>query len=433
MLVRKWRDGAGAGLTMRMEPTVQIVGEEPALLEALVLAFKEQGFRVVEAADAAEGWRCFRREAPDLVLSELGRARLPAGIELLLRIRRASRTPVVLFATESEGGVEDAVRAVKCGADDFVVAPEVELAPRLVRVARHLTRPAPGDAAAARQLLQGQLPGSSPAIGRVRERIIALAPLCERVLVTGEPGSGRETAARALHALATPERPFVALCAAALPHLPTPPRQGSIYLRDVEQLAPMLQRAWLEQLESGARDGRFGARWVVGAEPALVARARAGMAPFDPTLARHLARFELALPSLRERPEDVPHIARVLVERAGARLGRRTRLSDEAAHRLRLEVWTGNLTELAGVIEKLVAFSSGARIEQSEVEEVIGDLRLSVESLRDYQALAERERLLEALAETGGNVSRTATMLGRSRTTIYRMAERNGVRLRRRG
>lgn len=407
-----------------MKYLVLVVGARRGLAKALKSGLSAAGYEVIEAEDGSEGWRRFRQSAPDLVFSDFT---LPDadGITLLGKVRGASETaPFVMFSNQGE--IEDVISALKSGADDFLVSEAGDISRRAVPLTRRLIRSPRG---AGQVELERRLPGRSDSMVRVRERIAALAHLSDPVLISGEAGSGRQTAARALHRLAAARHPFVVWRAEELNKLPKPPRVGSVYVQNIERLAPELQRALLDELEAG-QGGPKSLRWLVGAEPKL--DLRADTLGFNGRLVRLLGRFEVCMPALREHPEDIPQLARALAETIGKRISRRVYLNDEALSRLREEPWSENVTGLKTVIEKLVAFSTQEEIGIHEVREVLGEVRTSVESIRDQEARGRRERLLSALKQTGGHITRTAELLGCSRAAVYRMAKREGIPLRRR-
>jgi DNA-binding NtrC family response regulator len=409
-----------------MSGTVMVVDDREPLRRALAVELADAGFRVVEAADGQDAWSRFWDAAPDLVITDLVMPRSD-GIELVSRIRFHSSVPVIVFT--AQGSVEAAVTAMKSGADEFVASSEVEPA-ALVALARRLAARS-GDAPDAGALAE-RFVGESPVARRVRERITALAALREPVLVCGEPGSGRDTVARALHDLG-PARsgPFVRVERAAAGRPFDLPARGTVYLDGVDGFPPDAQHRWREGIARLlARGGALAPRFVASSLPDLANRAGSG--GVDAALAARLGRFELWLPPLRERPEDVPRVARALLERLGRELGRRgLSLEPAALARLRREPWPGNLAELASILEKLVAFATSPVIREREVQEVLAEFRLSVAGLRDRAAWDERRRLLEALSACGGNVTRAAERLGRSRAAVYRLVEKHGLPLRR--
>lgn len=399
-----------------MDPTVLVVDDRARPRRLLAEELADAGFHVLEADGGKAGWERFRRDAPDLVITDLVMPDMD-GIDLLGRIRRDSRVPVIVFTAHAS--VETAVAALKAGAQEFVAAAEDGL-DVLVAMARGCTREARARGGVDLDTL---LAGDSAAMQRVRERLRALAPLDEPVLVTGERGTGRDCVASLLHELRGGGA-FRKITAADSPKTALPFR-GTVYLDEADAFAPEALAAWMERLAV-----RPGPRFVASAGPTLQGRLARGVAAasFD----ARLLRFEVTLPPLRERPEDVPRVARTLLARFGAELGR-SDLSFEprALRRLRGESWPGNVAELAGIVEKLAAFTTARVIQRPEVDAVLAEFRLSLASLRDQGAAEERARLVQVLQETRGNVTRAAERLGRSRAAVYRLVERHGVPLRR--
>jgi transcriptional regulator of acetoin/glycerol metabolism len=129
---------------------------------------------------------------------------------------------------------------------------------------------------------------------------------------------------------------------------------------------------------------------------------------------------------------DIPILSNALALRLGRSLGRPgVRLAPAVARRLREEHWPGNVKELAGILEKLIAFSPSKQIGLGELVEILAEVKESVASIRERQGLIERQTLIEALRSSGGNVTRAAERLGRSRAAVYRLAEKHGLPLRR--
>ncbi|MAE96766.1 MAG: hypothetical protein CL910_19125 [Deltaproteobacteria bacterium] len=282
-----------------------------------------------------------------------------------------------------------------------------------------LRRDAPGPGA--------PLVGSSAVIHRVREWLWGLAPLCAPVLLAGEPGTGRWRAAHFLHEQGLhPGAPFVQVDAREGRALEAIPLRGTLFLMGLESLSDEAQARWLPLIEGTRSEARI----LASASPTLFDAITSGS--FDATLARLLTRFEVRLPSLRERMEDLPELVSHLAREVGAELGRtEASFTDGALRRLGRERWPGNLHELRRVVERLIAFTPAPRIGLREVEAVLEELRPSVADLRERQQLAERRELLELLDATGGNVAETAARMGRSRASIYRLVEKHGIALRR--
>jgi DNA-binding NtrC family response regulator len=265
----------------------------------------------------------------------------------------------------------------------------------------------------------------------VRERIAGLATLAEPVSICGEPGTGRDRVARALHDFGvTRAGEFVHVASSGRSASGRLPASATIYLDNLDRFSRDAQRYWLERLSAGGRIESPQLRVVASLSRPL--RMALDEGRVDPELAKWFLRFEISLPPLRERPEDIPVLARVLVEQLGQSLGRSdARLAPEVVQRLRREHWPGNVRELSAILEKLIAFSPTREIRLGELVGVLAEVRESVASIRERQGMIERETLIEALRSTGGNVTRTAELLGRSRPAVYRLAEKHGLPLRR--
>jgi DNA-binding NtrC family response regulator len=409
----------------KMSGTVLVVDDQRGARRALAAELEDAGFTVIEALDGQDGWDRFCRQRPDLVITDMVMPRSD-GIDLVGRIRTRSETPVIVFT--AYGTVETAVSAIKSGADEFVSSSD--LSPEgLVELVRGTLKARPtrtGD-----RDLENILPGRSESIVRVRERIAGLAPLGTPVLVRGESGTGRATIARALHDIGSrAPGEFVRLgCGTFSPRNYRVPDRGTVYLEGAERLSASAQSFWAARLVTQERGRELDtARIVASTSEDLGALTSEGR--YDTRLADALNRFEISVPPLRDRIEDIPQLAELLVGKIGRALRRNgMHLSSSAREFLKTERWPGNVEQLERVLEKAVAFSSSTEISKKSIEEVLGDLQESLASIRERRSAQDREELLKAIHETGGNISQTANMLGRSRSAVYRLIARHGIRL----
>ena len=406
-----------------MRGTVLVVDDRARPRRALAAELGDAGFTVVEASDGAEGWKAFCRHMPDVVITDLVMPRSD-GLELLTRIRSRSDVPVILFT--ARGSVQSAASAFKAGADDFVASPDVEVEELVEMVASAM-----GERQQSRELpdLAKRLAGRSEAMTRIRERVSGLAPLFTPVLVSGEPGTGRDSVARAIHELgATAGRQLSKIDAAAFVPGRRIPSDGALYLDGVESLTPEAQAHWAERLAKGEAEGsRSGIRLLASTSDHLLSRVRDGS--FNADLGAALLRFSIVLPPLRERPEDIPDVADSLVEKIGASVGRKIRLSGAAREFLSTQRWPGNVRQLQQLLERAIAFSRGRQIRRRVVEEVFAELEQTLASIREEHAIRERDAVLRAIEQTGGNISHTAELLGRSRSAVYRLIRKHGIAL----
>lgn len=273
--------------------------------------------------------------------------------------------------------------------------------------------------------LDAELIGSSAAARRLKSQLLGLAGLPFPVLFTGESGSGRRRSARALHAIGPwAEAPLLELDARApLPQGGLPAR-GAVVVANVEALPAEAQSLWSRI----ARGRALGPRLFATASAAFPLRAFDD--GFDPELAASLLRFAVQVPPLRQRRADVPELACHFARRIARELARpEQRLDESALAALREANWVGNVAELRRVVERALAFSTGDEVSGEEVAAVLGEVRVSVAVLRERHRGEERDALLRALSDHGGNIARAAQQLGRSRAALYRLAEKHGVAL----
>lgn len=397
-------------------PVVLVVDDQELPRRALRAELEEVGFRVLEAGDGREALALFREAEPDVIVTDLVMPRAD-GIDLLSAIRERSRVPVVVFTSQSS--VDSAVAALRGGADDFVVADGCdidELVARVVDAARGAAQHVPGS-------LADRLPGRHPAIRRARERLLALAPLGVPLLIAGEPGTGRDTAARAVHALGpAPSGEFLRVEGRRFERTSSFPGHGTLYLDGADELSEDAAEWWGRRLPELEREGRW--RVVASAGPGFGAGAG--------SLARRLSRFRIGLPPLRERRRDLGPVSEVLLADIAGRLGRpRPVLTPGALRLLAGQPWPRNLADLRALLERAVAYGGGTRIGEERVEELLREQRPSVAKLREQRRWHEREALLRALEESGGNISRAARRLGRSRAAVYRLIDKYRIDLER--
>ena len=408
-----------------MRSNVLVVDDRRSSRRALAAELEDAGFEVIEAEDGSHGWSRFCARTPDLVITDMVMPNSD-GIELLSRIRARSEVPVVVFT--AHGSIEAAVTALKGGADEFVASADMEAEELVGLASRLLEAAAPADLSSR---IAERILGESPAIQRVRERIAGLARLAEPVSIFGEPGTGRDTIARALHDFGvTRGGEFLRVESKGRAATGRLPESATVYLDNLDSFCLDAQRYWFERLSAGDRIQSPQMRVLASvSRPVALALDERRI---DPDLAGWFLRFEVSLPPLRERPMDIPILADALARRLAKSLGRPdARLAPEVTRRLRQEHWPGNVKELAGILEKLIAFSPSKEIRLGELVEVLAEAKESVASIRERQGLIERQTLIEALRSTGGNVTRAAERLGRSRAAVYRLAEKHGLPLRR--
>ena len=450
-----------------------IVDDEPDLRWMLRGLFEDEGFVVHEAGDGVEALARLDEAAPDVVLSDMRMPRLP-GIELLRTLRKRSPDlPVVLLSAVED--LATAVDAIKEGAFDYQAKP-FDAQRLLLTVRRAAEQHALRREVQVLRSSQGGVHldfGPSRRAQELRRHLELVAPQTSvAVLLRGESGTGKEVAARALHALSPLQNgPFVAVDCGALPEpllesqlfghekgaftgadrartgLFATADGGTLFLDELGNLPLALQAKLLRALQEravvpvgGTQPVPFRARLVCATNADLAADVAAGRFRVD--LYHRIAEFQVALPPLRERPDDIVHFARLFLAEANLELGRSVQgFTPTAELQLCRQAWPGNLRELRNGVRRAVLTSTSTEIDAPELGQDqalpqastpqpgavdAGDLPLA-ERLRLASDQLEAQILVATIASCGGNKAAAARALQIDYTTLHRKLKRHGL------
>ena len=443
-----------------MTPRVLVVDDDPGVRYTLREILVSEGLAVDEAADGAEALAKLEAHPAALVVTDL---RMPGmdGMELLRRLVARAPAPRVVVIT-AHGSERQAVEAMKAGAYDYFRKPfdneellaVVRRALEAVRLAYENERLA-GELALARTMVFASEP-----MRRLAALVARVAPRDATVLVTGESGTGKERVAEAIVAASRrADRPFVRFnCAALTPELAEAELfghakgaftgairarrglfgeadGGTILLDEVGELAPGAQAKLLRVVQDGEiravgeeRSRRVDVRVVAATHRDLAEEVRRGR--FREDLFYRLDVVHLVVPPLRERPEDVPVLARHFLARFAERFGVSPLVVPDALFdRLAGHRWPGNVRELENAVERLVALSPADGLDLSLLPGGAlspGDERVPLPLKERVQAY-ERGLVVEALREARGNRSEAARRLGISRVTLHDKLKRYGL------
>lgn len=430
-------------------PTVLIVDDEPDLLDLADLTLARMGLNAVRAASVAAALECLRARQYDLCLTDM---RLPDGdgLEIVRHIgTHAPLTPVAVIT--AYGSTDNAVAALKAGAFDYLAKPvSLEQLRSLVRTALKVPQQESSGPRKAR------LVGDSPPMRQVRAMAAKLARSQAPVVISGESGTGKEVVARLIHDLGPRVgRPFLAVNCGAIPENLMESEffgyrkgaftgadgdrdgffqaadGGTLFLDEVLDLPMSMQVKLLRAIQErsvrrvgGTAEEPVDVRIISATHQDMAAAVAGGRFRHD--LYYRLNVIDLRMPALRERREDIVPLAEFICGRL--RDGASPALAPEALAALMQYSFPGNVRELENILERALALGEG---------DVIGvaDLNLAPElptasedlPLQDYLDQVERDKIVQALAQTGGNKTAAARLLGVTFRSLRYRIERLGI------
>ncbi len=431
--------------------------DERSLQELMKLEIPRMGHRVTVCPDGLTAAAALDKESFDCLLVDLDMPGL-GGIELIAKAKELCPDADAIVLT-GKSSLETAIAALRHGAFDYLTKPcklvEIEAVLRRVQQKRKLTQQY---RALQRRLerIEGtpRLIGVSGGMERVRALIAKVASTPSTVLILGETGTGKELVARAVHeqSLRAAE-PFVAINCGALPEtlieselfghrkgaftgadehrvgLFEVANGGTIFLDEIGELPRAMQAKLLRVLES-REIRRVGENKSITVDVRVVCATHRDLpemvaaGDFREDLMYRINTFEIFLPPLRDRLDDVPELAEHLLGRFRGKAGRAGRqLSEDAIGSLKSHIWPGNVRELANVIEHATILCDDGPITAAHLPAQFNRRQLTGAaanhpgpiSLRDL----EMQAIYQALERHGGNKPKAADELGISLKTLY--------------
>ena len=442
---------------------ILLIDDDPGVRESTGRMLRAAGYTVQSVGTGEEGFELAKSDGFDVILSDM---RMPglSGIDVLRQLRDA-RVDASFIIMTGFGTVETAVEAMKLGAVDFVQKPffrdELLMRVRSAADRRQLARQV--------DLLQRQfqptasieaLIGQSRGMQKVKDLIQRAAAAQGTVLITGETGTGKELAARAIHAQSPrASRPFVAVNCAALTEslleaelfghvkgaftgaagaragLIEHAEGGTLFLDEIGTLSKGLQAKLLRALESGEvrrigeNDSRsVDARFVAATNIDLKAATSSG--EFRSDLYYRLDVHHVHLPPLRERSDDIPLLVSHFLSRYGTAAGV-TACTPAVLDVLHAYSYPGNVRQLEHLIQRAVATARSSELTLDDLpEELLAEPAApsppegTVAAAREK---AEREMVVATLARHDGEIGSAARELQVSRTTMWRLMKKHGI------
>lgn len=432
------------------ERVIGLVEDDQIMGESIVQRLSLEGVRVKWWQRGKDAVREMPSNKLDAIVCDI---RLPdlSGEDLFREAARSSGAPPFLFIT-GFSDIDQAVRLMRAGAADYFTKP-FEIDDFLVRL---------GELMGPRLASGTHVLGLAPKIKELERLLTRVARLNSTVLITGETGSGKEVAARFLHAMSsTDDRPFMAVNCAAIPgellesellghekgaftgashrHLGYAERagEGILFLDEIGELRSELQAKLLRLIEEksfyrigGERPVPFKGRLVVATNADLSKLVQTGR--FREDLYYRINVVSVRIPPLRDRLQDIPWLMeRFFTESTGrmeTSLKGISTLAEEAALSYG---WPGNIRELRNRMERAVVLGLGQWVMPGDLFPERSDdsaLGLQMGSLEDIRQNAEKRHILRALAATNGEVGAASKLLGIGRTTLWEKMRRLGLR-----
>ena len=445
---------------------VLLVEDEPTIAVTLKDDLEDAGHLVTHVADGQQAIDLLGQQVFDCVISDI---RLPSadGLKVLAAAKRARPDTEVLMMT-GYATVEQAVEAMRLGADDYIQKPflNAHVVDRLARIARvraliHENRILRQELDGGRGGLPGVI-GKSRAMETVFKTVRTVAQNDASVLIEGESGTGKERIARATHLLSPrKDKPFVALSCGALPDtlLETElfghekgaftdaqklrrgrfevANGGTIFLDDIDDMPLSVQVKLLRVLQEREFE-RVGGEQLVKVDIRVVSATKVPLMDlvrqqrFREDLFYRLNVVPGRLPPLREREGDVALLAQHFVEKLGA--GRQYTIKTDVLEAMCGYSWPGNVRELENHCAQAIAMAGGATVLKREHLLPVDKSRraaleppVQLQSLREIMVNAEREHLKNVLKAVGGHRTKAASVLGISRKVLWEKLRDYGI------
>lgn len=430
--------------TMTTKPTCLIVDDEPDLSEFIAMNLEKMGIKTDCSETVADAKHMLAHRRYDFCLTDM---RLPDGngLDLVKHIGfQHAGLPIAIITAFANS--DNAVAALKAGAFDYLSKP-IAL-PQLQALAKAAIKFGQSHE---QKNVQVSLLGNSKRMNDIRQQLEKISRNQSPLLITGELGTGKESAARLIHQNSSRhEHPFIKVnCAALNPEsaekaffgqahhsLNEPPKEkegflkaakaGTLFLDNVEKLPTRIQNQLLDLIQENS----FNPCLIGATHQDLSILMEQGL--FNKDFYYQLNVMSLQMPALREIPEDIPVIAQHLLRQiAGTYGNENATLSECALSKLKTSQFLGNVRELRNTLERAITLCEGSviRAEDLLVKEKIAlpdQLKLDISKLPlpDYLEKIEKQAILEALTKTRQNKTAAAKLLGVSfRTLRYRLSK----------
>jgi DNA-binding NtrC family response regulator len=450
---------------MREKNRILIIEDDKRLREVLKKILNREGFDVEISGDGASGIREIKKDSFDIALTDL---KMPGmdGIEVLKAIKKISLQTYVIIMT-AYGTIDSAVEAIKNGAFDYITKPfkteeilivikkaleDIALRKKIEYLTQQVEQRYKFD----------NIIGKSKAMQDVFEIIRRVSKTDTTVLITGKTGTGKELVAKAIHFNSKrKEKPFVVVNSSAIPKtlleselfgyvkgaftgalrdkrgLFQEAHQGTLFLDEIGEIPPSVQVKLLRAIEDqiitpvgGTKGEKVDIRLLAATNHDLQEEVR--KESFRSDLYYRLRVMSIHLPELKQRTEDIPLLANHFLKKYSRSLEKEVRTISKETLNLLLDYdWPGNVRELEHAVERAVLVCDSEDILPEHLPPEIQfpeerRIRQAGEEGRSLEAM-EKEYIKMILKKTGGHKSKTASILGMDRRTLYRKLKKYDI------
>uniref|UniRef100_A0A7V2ZJ65 Sigma-54-dependent Fis family transcriptional regulator n=1 Tax=Ignavibacterium album TaxID=591197 RepID=A0A7V2ZJ65_9BACT len=447
-----------------MKP-VLIIDDEKEICDSISMILEYEGYAVDSTTSATEGLKKFSEQDFSAVLLDIQMPEMN-GFEVLKKIKEIKPSASVIIIS-AHGSVENAVRATRLGAFDFLEKP-IDRDKLLISV-RNATEQATlkeeNEEIKKTFVGEGEILGKSKAIQKILELIDKVAPLETRVLITGENGTGKELVARAIHKKSErKDKPFIEVNCAAIPNELIESElfghekgsftgavsqrigkfelanKGIIFLDEIGDMSLQAQAKVLRAIEEG-RIERVGGGKKIEVDVRIIAATNKNLLEeiqkgnFREDLYHRLNVIPIHVPPLRERVEDIP----ILVEHFCKEITTKhkkpsVRFTDDAIKILQAQPWTGNVRELRNIVERIIIIVDKREITAKNIDFLFAGSQASLDNLietsnsfQEFKEKAEKAFILKQLKANDWNISKTAEILDIQRSHLYTKMRKYGI------
>ncbi|MDI6758848.1 MAG: sigma-54 dependent transcriptional regulator [Candidatus Omnitrophota bacterium] len=443
---------------------ILIIDDDKDLRFNLSSILKDEGYDVLAVEDGREALKTVQNNSPNLALLDM---RLPSmnGMEVLEKFKRIDKDLIIIMLT-AYGDVKDAVKAMKLGAFDYIAKPfdneELILIIKKALSTQYLSREVKtlrrrlGDRLAIEEVM-----GESPRIKQALKQVEIIAPTNMTVIIQGASGTGKELVAQLIHQKSPrKDKPFVDIDCGAIPETLVESElfgyekgaftgaetrkegkfeqanSGTLLLDEIANLSDAVQMKLLRVIQErriqhlgGKRDISIDVRIIVASNKNLSEQVRKGR--FRDDIYHRLNEFQIELPKLTERKEDIPILAKYFLEEANSEFNKKVNsISSEAMKFLLNYSWPGNIRELRNIIRRAALSAESDTIEFGNLfldqtmlaSEAINPMKLLDKgvSFEEITKEIEKDLIKSALERSGGNKIKAAEILKMNKKTLYR-------------